>query len=77
MAFAHIAEIQIGDIIQVVWDGTLYEYKVVDIQVQYPQDVNKTYMQYANLKKNYLTLMGCYPIGTSKQRILVISERID
>lgn len=76
MAFAHIAQIDRGDIIQIVWDGQLYEYKVVDIQVKYPQHVNETYMEYANLSKNYLTLMGCYPIGTSKQRILVIAEQL-
>ena len=76
MAFAHIAQIESGDIIQIVWKGQLYEYKVVDIQVKYPQHVNETYMQYANLPKNYLTLMGCYPIGTSKQRILVVAEQL-
>lgn len=76
MAFAHIAQIDMGDILQVVWKGQLYEYKVVDIQVKYPQHVNETYMEYANLPKNYLTLMGCYPIGTAKQRILVIAEQI-
>lgn len=76
MAFAHIADIAMGDVIQIVWKGQLYEYKVVDIQVKYPQHVNETYMQYANLSKNYLTLMGCYPIGTAKQRILVIAEQL-
>ncbi|HCB51453.1 TPA: hypothetical protein DEP21_02655 [Patescibacteria group bacterium] len=80
MAFAHISQIQIGDVVQVVWDGHLYEYKVVDIQVKYPQHVNETYQQYAKLSqnngKNYVTLMGCYPIGTAKQRMLVIAEQV-
>lgn len=76
MAFAHIAQIDKGDILQVVWEGQLYEYKVVDIQVKYPQHVNEAYMEYANTPKNYLTLMGCYPIGTAKQRILVIAEQL-
>lgn len=76
MAFANIANFERGDMIQIVWKGQLYEYKVVDIQVKYPQHVNETYMQYANLDKNYLTLMWCYPIGTSKQRLLVVAEQI-
>lgn len=76
MAFAHIAKIEKWDIIQIVWKGQLYEYEVIDIQIKYPQHVNDTYMEYANLHKNYLTLMWCYPIGTAKQRILVIAEQI-
>lgn len=77
MAFAHIAKMEMGDIIQVVWKWQLHEYKVIDIQVKYPQHVNEAYMEYANTPKNYLTLMGCYPIWSSKQRILVISEEIN
>lgn len=77
MAFAHIAELKQGDMIQVVRNGTLYQYKVIDIQVKYPQHVNDTYMQYQWLGKSYLTLMGCYPIGTDKQRILVIGELVE
>lgn len=77
MAFAHLAQIDQGDIIQVVWKWHLYEYKVVDIQVKYPQHVNEAYMEYANLPQNYLMLMGCYPIGTAKQRMLVIAEQLE
>ena len=77
MAFAHIAQIEKWDTIQVVWNGNLYEYKVVDIQVQYPDHVHDTYDQYAaKTEHNYLTLMGCYPIGTSKQRMLIIAEQV-
>ena len=78
MAFAHIAELKPGDMLQVVRNGGLYEYKIVDIQVKYPQHVNDTYMQYHDAglanKNSYLMLMGCYPIATDKQRILVIGE---
>lgn len=74
MVFANIAQLKLGDVIQVVRNWTLYEYKVIDIQVKYPQHVNETYMQYQWLDNSYLTLMGCYPIGTDKQRILVIGE---
>jgi sortase (surface protein transpeptidase) len=34
-------------------------------------------MQYEWLEKSYLTLMWCYPIGTDKQRILVIAELVE
>ena len=77
MAFAHIAQIQKWDQIEVVWNGTLYEYKVVDIQVQYPDHVHDTYDEYAaKTDHNYLTLMWCYPIGTSKQRMLIIAQQV-
>lgn len=81
MAFAHIAELTVGKVIQVVRNGALHEYQVVDVQVKYPQHVNETYMQYHSLwlakNTSYLTLMGCYPIGTDKQRILVIAKQIE
>lgn len=76
MAFAHIAKMEIWDTIQIVRNWQLYEYRVVDIQIKYPQHVNDTYMQYANASKNYLTLMWCYPIWTAKQRILIIAEEL-
>jgi LPXTG-site transpeptidase (sortase) family protein len=77
MAFANIVKFAPGDAIQIVRKGQLYEYKVVDIQIKNPQNVSEYYMQYTNKEKKYLTLMGCYPIGTSKQRILVVAEQIE
>jgi LPXTG-site transpeptidase (sortase) family protein len=33
-------------------------------------------MKYAALGKEYLTLMGCYPIGRTDKRMMVFAERI-
>jgi len=76
MAFANIANIQMWDLVQVVREWKLYEYRILDIQVKDPEDVDAAYQKYSNKSKNYITLMWCYPIGTSKQRILVIGEQI-
>ena len=76
MVFANIAKFQPGDIIKIIWNGKLLEYRVIDIVVRYPQHVNEEYMKYSSRDKSYLTLMGCYPIGTAKQRMLIISELI-
>jgi sortase (surface protein transpeptidase) len=37
--------------------------------------VNDEYKKYARLQDNYLTLMWCYPIGTSTKRILIIAQQ--
>jgi LPXTG-site transpeptidase (sortase) family protein len=57
MVFANIAKFKQGDTIQVVWEGKLYEYKVINIVIVYPEDVNDEYKKYARLQDNYLTLM--------------------
>jgi sortase (surface protein transpeptidase) len=45
---------------QVVQNGKLYEYEVIDRAIVSPNKVNEEYLKYT--KGNYLTLLGCYPI---------------
>ena len=61
-----------GDVMQVVYKGKLYEYEVIGRSIVNPDKVNEEYMKYQN--GNYLTLLGCYPIGSDKQRILIIGQ---
>jgi LPXTG-site transpeptidase (sortase) family protein len=68
--------LQEQDSIQIVWEGVLYEYKVVSIEIVKPKEVNDTYMQYVDIGKEYLTLMGCYPIGRTDKRMMVFAERV-
>lgn len=57
---------------QVVHKGKLYEYEVVGRSIVNPDKVNEEYMKYKD--GNFLTLLGCYPIGSDRQRILIIGK---
>jgi LPXTG-site transpeptidase (sortase) family protein len=63
-------------VVQVVWEGVLYEYKVIGTEIVTPKQVNATYMKYNDAGKEYITLMGCYPIGRTDKRMMVFAERI-
>jgi sortase (surface protein transpeptidase) len=39
-----------------------------------PSKVNAIYNKYVD--GNYLTLMGCYPIGSDAERILIIAKKV-
>lgn len=70
--FSWLPKLKNGDSMQVVQNGKLYEYEVVGRSIISPNKVNEEYLKYT--KGNYLTLLGCYPIGSDKQRILVIGK---
>ena len=72
--FRNIPQLVPGDRIQVVREGELYEYRVVTTKIVSPRQVNETYMEYANLGKEYITLMWCYPIGRADKRMMVFAE---
>jgi LPXTG-site transpeptidase (sortase) family protein len=75
--FRNIPQLVQGDSIQVVREGTLYEYKVVSTEIVLPKQVNASYEKYASLGKEYITLMGCYPIGRSDKRMMIFAERVN
>lgn len=74
--FSHIPKLQYGDEIQLVRKGELYTYKVVETVIRRPKDVDTEFQKREAKDKEYLTLMGCYPLGTTKQRMMVIAERV-
>jgi LPXTG-site transpeptidase (sortase) family protein len=75
--FRNIPKLKIGDSIQVVWEGELHEYKVVQTEIVAPKNVNDTYLKYVLPEKEYLTLMGCYPIGRTDKRMMIFAEKIN
>ncbi len=75
--FKGIPKLVNGDIIKVIRDGSLYEYKVVDKFVVPPKQVNAQYMSYQNAGGSYITLMWCYPLGTDKNRIMVVAKLVE
>lgn len=74
--FRRIPQLKENDKIQVVRDGVLYEYKVLKTVVVRPRDVNNTYVKFWDENKEYITLMGCYPIGRIDKRMMIFAERI-
>lgn len=58
--FSQITKLTNGDHIQVVHQGKLYEYEVIDRAIVNPDKVNEAYLKYND--GNYVTLLGCYPI---------------
>lgn len=57
---------------QMVRNGKLYEYEVVGRSIVNPDQVNNEYLKYTD--GDYVTLLGCYPIGSDKQRILIFAK---
>ncbi len=74
--FSHLPRLQYGDEIQLVREWELYRYKVVETVVRRPRDVDAEFQKRQAKEKEYITLMGCYPLGTTRQRMMVMAERI-
>ncbi len=74
--FNKLPEIKKWELISVVWEGKLYNYEMVGKEIVYPKWVENVYQKYQKIDEDYLTLMGCYPLGSAKKRILVIAKRV-
>lgn len=72
--FKDLPKLQKGDLIQSVWQGELHEYKIIDKRVIHPSKIPDLYKEFEG--RNILTTVGCYPIGTVKNRIVTIAEAI-
>jgi LPXTG-site transpeptidase (sortase) family protein len=67
--FYRLPRMQAWDIIQVVWDGEIFEYEVVERSILWPRDVPDAVNQ--TVDKDVLILMACYPLMSDAQRILI------
>jgi len=74
--FRKIPQLKENDKIQIVWNGVLYEYKVLETIIVKPKNVNDTYVNFWEEGKEYITLMWCYPIWRTDKRMMVFAERI-
>lgn len=72
--FAKIFDLKEGAVIKIAWWGQLYTYEVVAKIFVVPAKVDEEYNKYTN--GEYVTLMGCYPIGSDSKRGLIIAKRI-
>lgn len=74
--FKDLPKLKDSTLIQILRKGKLYEFKVIDIFVVAPKQVAAQYMTYQNAGGSYITLMGCYPLGTDKKRIMVVAKLV-
>lgn len=75
--FSKIPDLKVWDIIDVYRNGKHYEYAVTKQEIVKPKDVPKAYAQEFDLNKRKLVLMGCYPVGTRTNRVLVYAEPVE
>ena len=71
--FALLHELVVGDTITVFYNENRYDYKVTEIKVVHPNEVDV--LQQTDGKR--LTLMTCTPIGTALNRLIVIAEQVE
>lgn len=74
--FSEIPDLEEWDIVKLIRKWKLYEYKVVEKTIVTPRNVNKHYQVYQDQWEDFLTLMGCYPLGRTDKRMMVTAQRI-
>lgn len=73
LTFYLLDKLEAGDIVNVIWEGKLYNYEVADSKIVPPEEIsilNPT-------DKPILTLFTCDPIWSEKNRLVVIGELIE
>lgn len=75
--FSGLPRLAVGDMIYMDYEGTRYAYKMTGTMIVDPSDVNSLRkIATDNAGKPMITLLTCYPLGTSKQRYIVYGEQI-
>lgn len=73
--FSQITKLEDGDVVEIIQDGVLHKYKIFEKTIINPDQVNAEYLKHQ--EGNFISLLGCYPIGSDKQRILIVGELIE
>ncbi|RWZ79262.1 MAG: class E sortase [Candidatus Chaera renei] len=71
--FVLMERLQVGDTIYVNYQGTRYTYLVNKKEVVNPNEINKLVVK---TNKPLITLVGCVPVGTANQRLLIFAEQV-
>ncbi len=71
--FSGLERLEVGDIMYVHYNSTRYTYKMVSNEIIWPTEVSKLII---NTDKPLMTLVTCWPLGTSRQRLLIHAEQI-
>jgi len=71
--FSGLERLEEGDILYVHYNSVRYTYKMVGREVIEPTEVAKLIIE---TDKPMMTLVTCYPLGTSRYRLLIRAEQI-
>ncbi len=71
--FSGLERLEEGDIVYVHYNSVRYTYKMVGRDIIWPTEVSKLII---NTDKPVMTLVTCWPLGTSRQRLLISAEQI-
>jgi LPXTG-site transpeptidase (sortase) family protein len=71
--FAELNQMINGDLVEIHYGDNRYIYKIIGKKIVDPNDV---YVANQNHTLKQLTLMTCWPIGTTDQRLVVVSELV-
>ena len=71
--FSGLERLEVGDIIYVHYNSVRYTYKMVGSEIIWPTEVSKLIIE---TDKPMMTLVTCWPLGTSRQRLLISAEQI-
>ena len=71
--FSGLERLEVGDIMYVHYNTVRYTYKMVGREIIWPTEVDKLVI---NTDKPMMTLVTCWPLGTSQKRLLISAEQI-
>lgn len=72
--FALLHEVKDNDIIKVYWEGREYRYRLYEKRVVPPTETSV--LNQPN-DRSLITLMTCTPVGTNKNRLILVGELIE
>lgn len=68
----HLDKLAVGDPVEVDWEGTTYRYRVREVKVVTPEQVEIL----ENTTEDIVTIFTCTPLFSSAKRLVVIAERL-
>ena len=71
--FARLHDLEVGDDFTVFWDQNVFQYKIKEKKVVSPEN---TEVLEQPLDKKISTLMTCTPVGTAKNRLILVADQI-
>ena len=71
--FALLEEVKIGDIVKVYWEGKEYKYRINVRKIVPPTAVD---ILNQPSDRSIITLMTCVPVGTNKNRLVLVGDLI-
>lgn len=71
--FYLLSKLEMGDTVNLYYTGTPYHYTITDKKIVAPTAVS--YLEPSRQKEETLTLMTCWPPGTTYKRLMIIAKR--